>query len=338
MIQKPSDHIKTKFDKIGILLINLGTPENTDYWSMRKYLKQFLSDRRVIDVFKPLWWLILNGPILAFRPQKSGKAYKRIWDEKKGSPLKYITESQLKKIQDKFKSNDSLIFDYSMRYGKPSINEKLELLFQKGCSKLLILPLYPQYSASTTASVQDEVFKWLLKKRWQPSIRTIAPWFDDDEYITNIANSIQESFKKTEKPDHLIVSFHGVPRRYLLLGDPYHCHCQKTGRLIKEKLKWPDNKFTVSFQSRFGPEEWLKPYTDETLIELAKNGTKKISIISPGFVTDCLETLDEIKNEALETFKEHGGKKLNYINCLNDGEEGISLLSKLIQNNIEGWN
>ena len=162
MIKKPSDHIKTKFDKIGILLINLGTPENTDYWSMRKYLKQFLSDRRVIDVFKPLWWLILNGPILAFRPQKSGKAYKRIWDEKKGSPLRYITESQLKKIQDKFKSNDSLIFDYSMRYGKPSINEKLELLFQKGCSKLLILPLYPQYSASTTASVQDEVFRLSL--------------------------------------------------------------------------------------------------------------------------------------------------------------------------------
>ena len=247
MIQKPSDHIKTKFDKIGILLINLGTPENTDYWSMRKYLKQFLSDRRVIDVFKPLWWLILNGPILAFRPQKSGKAYKRIWDEKKGSPLRYITESQLKKIQLKFKSNDTLIFDYSMRYAKPSINEKLELLFQKGCSKLLILPLYPQYSASTTASVQDEVFKWLLKKRWQPSIRTIAPWFDDDKYITNIANSIQESFKKTGKPEHLIVSFHGVPRRYLLLGDPYHCHCQKTGRLIKEKLKWPDDKFKVTW-------------------------------------------------------------------------------------------
>ena len=166
--------------------------------------------------------------------------------------------------------------------------------------------------------MQDEVFKWLLKKRWQPSIRTIAPWFDDDKYITNIANSIQESFKKTGKPEHLIVSFHGVPRRYLLLGDPYHCHCQKTGRLIKEKLKWPDNKFTVSFQSRFGPEEWLKPYTDETLIELAKNGTKKISIISPGFVTDCLETLDEIKNEALETFQEHGGKNLNYINWLKE--------------------
>ena len=337
MVQKPSDHIKTKFDKIGVLIINLGTPEGTDYWSMRKYLKEFLSDRRVIDIFKPIWWLILNGPILTFRPKKSGRAYKRVWDKEKGSPLRYITESQLKKIKTKFKFNKEVIIDYSMRYGKPSIQNKLENLFNEGCSKLLILPLYPQYSASTTASVQDEVFKWLLSKRWQPSIRTIAPWFDDNNYISKITNTIKESFKKNGAPEHLIISFHGVPRRYLLMGDPYHCHCQKTGRLIKEKLNWPDNRFSICFQSRFGPEEWLTPYTDKKIIELAIGGVKDISIVSPGFVTDCLETWDEIKNEGLETFKENGGKKLNYINCLNDSKDGISLLSKLIEDNLKGW-
>lgn len=334
---KPSDHIKTKFNKIGILLINLGTPEGTDYFSMRKYLKQFLSDRRVIDVFKPLWWIILNGPILAFRPKKSGEAYKRIWDNKKGSPLRYITESQTKKLKLRLKSNKLVKIDYSMRYGNPSIHSKLEYLFQEGCSKLLILPLYPQYSASTTASVQDEVFKWLLKKRWQPSIRTVSPWFDNENYISAISKTIEESFNQTFKPDHLIISFHGVPKRYLLLGDPYHCHCQKTGRLIREKLNWPKEKFTVSFQSRFGPEEWLKPYTDKKIIDLAKSGAKKISIVSPGFVTDCLETLDEIKNEAREIFIENGGEHLNYINCLNDSEGGIELIKDLILNNITGW-
>ena len=229
MIKKPSDHIKTKFDKIGVLLINLGTPENTDYWSMRKYLKQFLSDRRVIDVFKPLWWIILNGPILAFRPQKSGEAYKRIWDSKKGSPLRYITESQLKKVKTQFKFNKSIIFDYSMRYGKPSISEKLEYLFQKGCSKLLILPLYPQYSASTTASVQDQVFKWLLRKDGNHQSEQFHLGLMITIILKILQKQLKQSFKEKGLPQHLIVSFHGVPRRHLLLGDPYHCHCQKTG-------------------------------------------------------------------------------------------------------------
>ena len=335
---KPSDHPQNKHNKIGVLLINLGTPEGTDYFSMRKYLKEFLSDRRVIDVFKPLWWLILNGPILTFRPSKSGKAYKRIWNEKKGSPLKYITESKIKKLQKAFKKYDYIFLDYAMRYGKPSIKEKLNQLFDSGCSKILIIPLYPQYAASTTASVQDEVYKWLLKKRWQPAIRTVAPWYDETVYINAIVNSIKMSFNNNNgKPEVVMISFHGVPKRYLLLGDPYHCHCQKTARLIQEKLKWSKSKFYISFQSRFGPEPWLQPYTDELLIKLANDGIKNITIVSPGFVTDCLETLDEIKNEAKEIFIENGGEKLNYVNCLNDSNEAINLFEELIFNNLGGW-
>ncbi len=337
IINKPPDHLKNSFNKVGVLLVNLGTPEGTDYFSMRKYLNEFLSDRRVIDVFKPLWWLILNGPILLFRPSKSGKAYKRIWNNNKGSPLKYITESQISKLGKEFKANNNIILDYAMRYGQPSIVSKLDKLFDLGCAKILIFPLYPQYAASTTASVQDEVYKWLLNKRWQPAIRTIAPWYDYKNYINSISDTIRDSFKKNGKTDVLMISFHGVPRRYLLLGDPYHCHCVKTGRLIKENLKWPDEKFFITFQSRFGPEQWLEPYTDETIVKLAQQGTNKITIASPGFVTDCLETLDEIKNEAKELFIQNGGKKLNYVNCLNDTSRGINLYKELIIQNLQGW-
>ncbi len=336
-IEIPSDHTKIKFNKIGVLIVNLGTPEGTDYFSMRKYLREFLSDHRVVDVFKPLWWLILNGPILTFRPSKSGKAYKRIWDKNKGSPLRYITESQTKKLKSEFKKHNLIKIEYAMRYGKPSIKSKLNKLFDNGCTKILFLPLYPQYAASTTASVQDEAFKWMLNKRWQPAIRTIAPWYDDKNYINIISNSIKKSFKKNGKPEVLMISFHGVPKRYLLLGDPYHCHCLKTGRLIQENLNWNKKNFYVSFQSRFGPEPWLKPYTDETIIDLAKKGVKKITIVSPGFVTDCLETLDEIKNEAKETFLENGGEKLNYVECFNDNIESIKFFKNIIHKNLLGW-
>ncbi len=334
---KPSDHIKIEFNKIGILLVNLGTPEATDYFSMRRYLKEFLSDRRVVDVFKPLWWVILNGPILTFRPSKSGKAYDRIWDKTKGSPLRYITENQTKKLKSEFRKYNQIKIEYAMRYGNPSIKLQLNKLFDNGCTKILLLPLYPQYAASTTATVQDEAFKWLLNKRWQPAIRTIAPWYDDKNYINIISNSIRKSFKKNGEPEVLIISFHGVPKRYLLLGDPYHCHCQKTGRLIQENLRWNKKSFYVSFQSRFGPEPWLKPYTDETIVALAKKGVKKITIVSPGFVTDCLETLDEIKNEAKETFLENGGETLNYVECFNDSDESIKFFKNIINQNLFGW-
>jgi len=322
IINKPSNHpVFPDKSKVAIILVNLGTPDGTDYWSMRKYLKQFLMDKRVVDLFRPIWWLILNGPILTFRPSKSGKAYKKIWDEQNhGSPLRKFTINQTNKLKDSFKDNKNLIIDYAMRYGNPSIEKVLNKIVEKGCSKLLLVPLYPQYAASTTATVKDEVFKWMLKQRWQPDIRTIAPWFDDKNYIKALADTVNSNLKNKNTLDKLIVSFHGIPQRYFKAGDPYHCHCIKTARLLKEELKWPDDKILVTFQSRFGPEPWLQPYTDKTIIELAKSGKKRIAVIAPGFISDCLETLEELNVEARELFIEHGGESFQYIPCLNDNK------------------
>ena len=339
IINKPSNHpIFPNKSKVAIILVNLGTPDGTDYWSMRKYLKQFLMDKRVVDLFRPIWWLILNGPILTFRPSKSGKAYKKIWDEQNhGSPLRKFTINQTNKLKDSFKDNKNLIIDYAMRYGNPSIEKVLNKIVEKGCSKLLLVPLYPQYAASTTATVKDEVFKWMLKQRWQPDIRTIAPWFDDKNYIKALADTVNSNLKNKNTLDKLIVSFHGIPQRYFKAGDPYHCHCIKTARLLKEELKWPDDKILVTFQSRFGPEPWLQPYTDKTIIELAKSGKKRIAVIAPGFISDCLETLEELNVEAKELFIENGGESFQYIPCLNDNEFSIKFLNNLIKQNLQGW-
>ena len=339
IINKPSNHpVFPDKSKVAIILVNLGTPDGTDYWSMRKYLKQFLMDKRVVDLFRPIWWLILNGPILTFRPSKSGKAYKKIWDEQNhGSPLRKFTINQTNKLKDSFKDNKNLIIDYAMRYGNPSIENVLNKIVEKGCSKLLLVPLYPQYAASTTATVKDEVFKWMLKQRWQPDIRTIAPWFDDKNYIKALADTVNSNLKNKNTLDKLIVSFHGIPQRYFKAGDPYHCHCIKTARLLKEELKWPDDKILVTFQSRFGPEPWLQPYTDKTIIELAKSGKKRIAVIAPGFICDCLETLEELNVEARELFIEHGGESFQYIPCLNDNKFSIKFLNNLIKQNLQGW-
>jgi len=339
IIKKPSNHpVFPDKSKVAIILVNLGTPDGTDYWSMRKYLKQFLMDKRVVDLFRPIWWLILNGPILTFRPSKSGKAYKKIWDEQNhGSPLRKFTINQTNKLKDSFKDNKNLIIDYAMRYGNPSIEKVLNKIVEKGCSKLLLVPLYPQYAASTTATVKDEVFKWMLKQRWQPDIRTIAPWFDDKNYIKALADTVNSNLKNKNTLDKLIVSFHGIPQRYFKAGDPYHCHCIKTARLLKEELKWPDDKILVTFQSRFGPEPWLQPYTDKTIIELAKSGKKRIAVIAPGFISDCLETLEELNVEARELFIEHGGESFQYIPCLNDNKFSIKFLNNLIKQNLQGW-
>lgn len=339
IINKPSNHpVFPDKSKVAIILVNLGTPDGTDYWSMRKYLKQFLMDKRVVDLFRPIWWLILNGPILTFRPSKSGKAYKKIWDEQNhGSPLRKFTINQTNKLKDSFKDNKNLIIDYAMRYGNPSIEKVLNKIVEKGCSKLLLVPLYPQYAASTTATVKDEVFKWMLKQRWQPDIRTIAPWFDDKNYINALADTVNSNLKNKNTLDKLIVSFHGIPQRYFKAGDPYHCHCIKTARLLKEELKWPDDKILVTFQSRFGPEPWLQPYTDKTIIELAKSGKKRIAVIAPGFISDCLETLEELNVEARELFIEHGGESFQYIPCLNDNKFSIKFLNNLIKQNLQGW-
>ena len=339
IINKPSNHpVFPDKSKVAIILVNLGTPDGTDYWSMRKYLKQFLMDKRVVDLFRPIWWLILNGPILTFRPSKSGKAYKKIWDEQNhGSPLRKFTINQTNKLKDSFKDNKNLIIDYAMRYGNPSIEKVLNKIVEKGCSKLLLVPLYPQYAASTTATVKDEVFKWMLKQRWQPDIRTIAPWFDDKNYIKALADTVNSNLKNKNTLDKLIISFHGIPQRYFKAGDPYHCHCIKTARLLKEELKWPDDKILVTFQSRFGPEPWLQPYTDKTIIELAKSGKKRIAVIAPGFISDCLETLEELNVEARELFIEHGGESFQYIPCLNDNKFSIKFLNNLIKQNLQGW-
>ena len=339
IINKPSNHpVFPDKSKVAIILVNLGTPDGTDYWSMRKYLKQFLMDKRVVDLFRPIWWLILNGPILTFRPSKSGKAYKKIWDEQNhGSPLRKFTINQTNKLKDSFKDNKNLIIDYAMRYGNPSIEKVLNKIVEKGCSKLLLVPLYPQYAASTTATVKDEVFKWMLKQRWQPDIRTIAPWFDDKNYINALADTVNSNLKNKNTLDKLIVSFHGIPQRYFKAGDPYHCHCIKTARLLKEELKWPDDKILVTFQSRFGPEPWLQPYTDKTIIELAKSGKKRIAVIAPGFISDCLETLEEIQIQYKELFIENGGEDLVYIPCLNSNDDQINMLQSIVKENILGW-
>jgi ferrochelatase len=224
-----------------------------------------------------------------------------------------------------------------MRYGNPGIDEVLNKVIKDGCSKLLLVPLYPQYSASTTATVKDEVFKWMLKQRWQPDIRTIPPWFDDQNYIKALANTVKSNIKNRDEIDTLVISFHGIPKRYFMAGDPYHCHCIKTARLLKEELEWPDDKILVTFQSRFGPEPWLQPYTDKTIIELAKSGKKSIAVIAPGFISDCLETLEELNVEGRELFIEHGGKHFHYIPCLNDNKYSINFLNTIIKQNLLGW-
>lgn len=336
----PSDHPQwPSHPKTGLLLVNLGTPDGTDKKSMRRYLKQFLSDRRVIEVPRLLWWIILNGIILNVRPKKSGEAYDRIWlhDEPDGSPLRKYTRLQAEALQKRFGANrDDLMIDYAMRYGQPSISDRLDALKAAGCNRFVIIPLYPQYAASTTATVNDDVFHWALKQRWQPAIRTAPPWHDHPDYIKALATSFTDHTKEN-RPDHLMVSFHGIPQRYFAQGDPYHCHCMKTARLLREELDWPAEKYTVSFQSRFGSEPWLQPYTDKMLEHLGEHGTTSLAIMAPGFASDCLETLEELAMEGEEIFHEAGGTDFQYVPCLNDSAPGIALIETIARENLAGW-
>ena len=335
----PTDHPRFPgHAKTGLLLVNLGTPDGTDTKSMRRYLKQFLSDRRVIEVPRLLWWLILNGIILNVRPKKSGAAYARIWlkDDPDGSPLRRITRLQAEHIAKTFQHED-LVTDYAMRYGQPSIADRLKALQEAGCTQIVVVPLYPQYAASTTATVNDELFKWALDLRWQPAIRTAPPWHDHPAYIKALANSVRAAVKQHGKPDELVVSFHGIPKSYFVAGDPYHCHCMKTARLLREELKWEEAHFHPTFQSRFGSEPWLQPYTDKTVVKLAEDGAKHVMIMAPGFVADCLETLDELDIELHEEFLEHGGETFTYIPCLNDSAEGMQVIEAVAEANLAGW-
>ena len=329
-----SNHPEVKFGKTGVLLVNLGTPDSTSWLDIRKYLKEFLSDRRVIEVNPIIWQIILNLFILTFRPSKTAKAYKEIWmNDINMSPLKYYTEMQMRKLGDKM-NTDSIIVDYAMRYGNPSINSKIKKLQGEGCENLVILPLYPQYAAATTATVCDEVYRSLMKMRWQPSLQIIPHYESDPLYIEALVNSINKKISEINwKPDLIVASYHGIPKKYFDKGDPYQCYCQKTSRLISEKFtKIP---ITTTFQSRFGPQEWLKPYTDKTFEKLPMEGKKNILVICPGFSSDCVETLEEILIQGKESFLEAGGENFDLIPCLNDNNDHINLFKNLVSKYIK---
>ena len=324
-------------EKIGILITNLGTPDRPTKDGLRTYLKEFLSDPRVIEVPKIIWQTILRLIILNLRPQKVAKLYKSIW-KKKGGPLLIMLQKQRKSLKKNLqKKLKDLKIEIGMRYGNPSIKSGLEKLRSQGCRKILILPLYPQYCAATTGSTFDKVTEILRKWRWIPELRFINNYFEEPMYIDCLIKSIKKSWKKKGKSQKLIFSYHGVPKKYLLKGDPYHCFCQKTTRLVAEKMKLKEKDYITTFQSRFGPDEWLQPYTDKTLEELPKKGIKKIHILSPGFSSDCLETLEELEVENKQNFLSSGGEEYNYIKCLNDNPQHIKMLESLILNHLKGW-
>jgi len=327
----PNKHPRMPSRKTGVLLINLGTPDSTKWWDIRKYLKEFLSDKRVIEVNPILWQIILNLFILTFRPAKTAKAYQKIWMKKENmSPLRYFTKMQTEALQKRIKKN-SIEIDYAMRYGNPSIKSKFSELKKKGCQEVIILPLYPQYAAATTATVCDEVYRTLMKMRWQPSLQIIPHYESEPLYIGALAKSIKNTLKKIKwTPDIIVASYHGIPKKYFDKGDPYHCYCQKTTRLLTEHIRI-DIPIITTFQSRFGPEEWLKPYTDETIDNFPMEGKKKILVICPGFASDCVETLEEISIEAKESFIENGGEKFLTVPCLNHDKEHIDLLEYLVK-------
>jgi ferrochelatase len=336
----PDGHPSMAIGRIGVLLVNLGSPAGTDYWSMRRYLKEFLSDRRVIEVPRWRWWLILNLFVLTTRPSKSGHAYSIVWNrEKNEGPLVTITRSQAEKLGGALgAADDRIIVDWAMRYGEPTIAARIEALKAAGCDRILVAPLYPQYAAATTATVNDVAFARLQTMRWQPALRTLPPYHDDPAYIDALATSLSVSLAKLDfEPELVLASFHGLPREYLDKGDPYHCQCQKTTRLLREKLGWPKERLRTVFQSRFGRAEWLQPYTDVTIAELAKSGVRRLAVIMPGFSADCLETLEEIAIRGGETFRQHGGEHYAAIPCLNDSPEGMALLETLVRRELQGW-
>ena len=332
-MENKQDHPLVKFGKTGVLIVNLGTPDSTSWFDIRKYLKEFLSDRRVIEVNPIIWQFILNVFILTFRPSKTAKAYKEIWMQDKNiSPLLHYTQKQAEKLSN-LMSEKNLLIDYAMRYGNPSIRSKITTFHEMGCENLVILPLYPQYAAATTATVCDEVYRTLMKMRWQPSLKVVPHYESDPLYIEALVNSLNKKIKEINwKPDLILASYHGIPQKYFDKGDPYHCYCHKTTRLISEKFTSVEIKTT--FQSRFGPEKWLQPYTDKTLESLPKEGKKNVLAICPGFSSDCVETLEEIQIQGKESFLESGGENFDMVPCLNDNDDHIILLKSLIQKNI----
>ncbi|SLN30865.1 Ferrochelatase [Roseovarius albus] len=342
MPHAPADHPSLPAAKTGILLANLGTPDGTDYWSMRRYLNEFLSDQRVIDYPRWKWQPLLQLIILSKRPFSSGAAYRSIWNtERDESPLMTITRDQTEKLaaalHDEY--GDQVMVDFCMRYGNPSTKSKIREMVDAGCRRILFFPLYPHYAGATSATANDQFFRALMNETWQPTARVVEPYFEHPRYIEALAQSVEAAYAKLDKkPDILVVSYHGMPKRYLMQGDPYHCQCQKNTRLLKERLGWDDTQITTTFQSVFGPEEWLKPYTVEEVARLTKeDGKKNIAVIAPAFSADCIETLEEINEEIRESFEEAGGEDFTYIPCLNDNDAHIDALKSIVQSNLAGW-
>lgn len=335
----PDGHPNVGFGKVGVLIVNLGTPDGYDTQNMRKYLKEFLSDRRVIETPRIIWWPLLNGIILNTRPKKSGALYQSIWNQELDeSPLRTFTRSQSDQLTERLSIYPNLIVDWGMRYGNPSIDSRLTALKEQGCERICVFPLYPQYSAATTATVNDKTFESLMKMRWMPAVRTVPPYHDDPAYIEALAGSINKHLAAIDfQPERILASYHGIPKSYFEKGDPYHCHCLKTSRLLSERMGWDDGFLISTFQSRFGPEEWLQPYTDKTVEKLAHEGVKRICVVNPGFAADCLETLEEIAGEVKDEFINNGGADFSHIPCLNDSEDGVALLETVIVRELQGW-
>lgn len=337
----PADHPRIPPARIGILIANLGTPDGTDYWSMRRYLNEFLSDKRVIEWPSYLWQPILQAIVLTKRPFSSGEAYRGIWNnEADESPLLTITKDQTAKLRDRFEARhgDRVRVEFCMRYGNPSTQSVIEKLKDEGCERIVFMPLYPQYAAATTATANDQAFRTLMKMRWQPAFRTVPAYYDHPLYIEALAQSIETHLAERDSaPDTVVASYHGIPQSYFRKGDPYHCTCQKTSRLLRERLEWDKDKLVTTFQSRFGPEEWLQPYTVEEVARLAEAGKRNIAVMAPGFSSDCVETLEEINEEIKESFLEAGGETFTYIPCLNAGDPHIDMMEAILQRELRGW-
>jgi ferrochelatase len=328
----PADHPAVPAPKIGVLLVNLGTPNSPEPGAVRVYLKEFLSDPRVVEIPQLVWQPILRGIILTTRPRKSAHAYRQVWTEE-GSPLAAITARQAGALRGAW--GDGVVVDHAMRYGRPAIGDRIEALKQAGCERILIAPLYPQYCAATTATANDEAFARLRRMRWQPAVRTLPPYYDDPAYIAALAERLEEGLAALDfTPDAILASFHGMPQRTLELGDPYHCHCRKTARLLAEAT---GRELVVAFQSRFGRAKWLEPATDATLAALPARGVTRVAVLAPGFSADCLETLEELAIRGREQFLAAGGSDFAYLPCLNDSPASLAMLRSIIGRELEGW-
>ena len=324
--------------RIGVLLLNLGTPDGTDYRSMRRYLKEFLSDRRVIEVPRLKWWLILNVVILTVRPRRKGRDYAKIWNrERDEGPLKTITREQAENLEAAL-AGEGIAVDWAMRYASPSVASRIAHLQAQGCDRILLVPLYPQYAAATTATACDQAFRALMALRRQPAIRVAPPYYDEPVYIDAVAASIRDHLEKLDfEPEALIASFHGMPVRYAEEGDPYPGQCRATARLVRERLGWPAERWHTTFQSRFGSDPWIEPYTIDTVQALAASGVRRLAVVAPGFAADCLETLEELAIENRQAFLANGGETFAYIPCLNACPGGMAVIERIVRRDLAGW-